>query len=145
MTVRKMTTDDIPEVAQIEKQCFHQPWSAEEILRTYQSVTSLFTVAEEGRKVVGYVGMYLVPDEGYIINVAVSPLFRKKGVATQLIAQILEDAKEEGVQNVSLEVRKSNQEAIRLYEKIGFESVGIRKNFYELPPEDAIIMWKYGI
>lgn len=145
MIVRKMRADDVDGVAFIEKNCFHKPWSAEEIRATFLREDSLFVVAQEKDCLIGYAGMYIVLDEGYITNVAVLSSERQKGVATELLRSLLTFAAEAGAESATLEVRTSNKEAIALYEKQGFESAGIRKNFYEYPSEDGIIMWKYNI
>ena len=102
----------------------------------------LLDMMEADKKLIGYIGIKAVIDEGYITNIAVFPEFRRRGVAKALLNKVFEFAKEKGLSFVSLEVRPSNTEAISLYEKTGFKEEGRRKNFYRLPLEDALIMTK---
>ena len=141
MNITEMQEKHLPALAELEKQCFHAPWS-EKMLRE-ELGGGIFLVAEQDGKVQGYVGCQTVLDEGYITNVAVSPDFRRRGAARLLIAELIARAKEKGLAFVTLEVRESNLAARRLYEKNGFEIVGKRKNYYEKPAEDAILMSKF--
>ena len=100
----------------------------------------IFLVAERGGQAVGYVGCQTVLDEGYITNVAVSPDCRRQGIARALIAKLTDEARAAGLAFVTLEVRASNAPAIALYEGAGFGRVGVRKNFYTAPTEDAVLM-----
>ena len=131
----------IKEIARLEEICFSEPWSEEGILEAYRLGTKFFA-AEADKKLIGYIGIKAVIDEGYITNIAVFPEFRRRGVAKALLNKVFEFAKEKGLSFVSLEVRPSNTEAVSLYEKTGFKEEGRRKNFYRLPLEDALIMTK---
>ena len=131
----------IKEIARLEEICFSEPWSEEGILEAYRLGTKFFA-AEADKKLIGYIGIKAVIDEGYITNIAVFPEFRRRGVAKALLNMVFEFAKEKGLSFVSLEVRPSNTEAVSLYEKTGFREEGRRKNFYRLPLEDALIMTK---
>ena len=131
----------IKEIARLEEICFSEPWSEEGILEAYRLGTKFFA-AEADKKLIGYIGIKAVIDEGYITNIAVFPEFRRMGVAKALLNKVFEFAKEKGLSFVSLEVRPSNTEALSLYEKTGFTEEGRRKNFYRLPLEDALIMTK---
>ena len=131
----------IKEIARLEEICFSEPWSEEDILEAYRLGTKFFA-AEADKKLIGYIGIKAVIDEGYITNIAVFPEFRRRGVAKALLNKVFEFAKEKGLSFVSLEVRPSNTEAVSLYEKTGFKEEGRRKNFYRLPLEDALIMTK---
>lgn len=131
----------IKDIAKLEELCFSEPWSEEGILEAYRSGTKFF-VAETGNKLLGYIGVKAVIDEGYITNVAVSPQYRRKGVAAALLDKIFEYAEEKRLSFVSLEVRPSNTAAVSLYQKTGFKEEGRRKDFYRLPREDALIMTK---
>ena len=131
----------IKEIARLEELCFSEPWSEEGILEAYRLGTKFFA-AEADKKLIGYIGIKAVIDEGYITNIAVFPEFRRRGVAKALLNKVFEFAKEKGLSFVSLEVRPSNTEAVSLYEKTGFREEGRRKNFYRLPLEDALIMTK---
>ena len=143
MIIRKMTLDDVKKVAEIEKECFSLPWSEASFEDSLAREDTVFLVCED-TEVVGYVGMYLSFEEGEITNVAVTPAYRKRGCGNLLMEAIAKEAKERAAQCIILEVRVSNAPAISLYKKHGFEEIGIRKNFYEHPTEDAIIM-KVGI
>ncbi len=131
----------ISPIAKLEKVCFSEPWSAEGLLDSYKSGTKFFA-AENGSRLIGYIGIKAVIDEGYITNVAVFPQYRRKGAATALINKVFEYAMEKSLSFVSLEVRVSNSEAVSLYEKLGFVTEGQRKDFYRNPREDALIMTK---
>lgn len=146
MLIRKMTFDDIAAAVLIEKDCFSLPWSEKSFKESLERDDTLFLVCEEqivskNVAVTGYIGMYLSFDEGNITNVAVSPSYRKKGYGEALVSAAKEIAKEMQIEKIFLEVRASNIPAISLYEKMGFESLGVRKNFYEHPQEDASIMY----
>ena len=139
ITVEKATADDISSIARLEKICFSDPWSENAILESIKAGTHFF-VAKVNNQTAGYIGISAILDEGYITNVAVDPEFRRKGVATYLINRVFSLARERALSFVSLEVRKSNEGAIALYNKHLFKQEGLRKNFYENPREDAIIM-----
>jgi ribosomal-protein-alanine N-acetyltransferase len=138
-----MTREDIPRIAEIEKECLSLPWSEASFEDSLAREDTVFLVCED-TEVVGYVGMYLSFEEGEITNVAVTPSYRKRGCGYLLMEAIKEEAKERRAECIILEVRVSNASAISLYKKHGFEPIGIRKDFYEHPTEDAIIM-KVGI
>lgn len=145
MTIESMTVDDISQVAEIERQIFSIPWSEKAFRNSMESDNTIYIVAKENNNVVGYAGMYLSFEEGNITNVAVNPLSRRKGIGEKIVRDILNRAYEKGVRDVFLEVRETNSVAIALYEKIGFKEEGIRKNFYDKPRENALIMWKHNL
>lgn len=138
MIIRDMVREDIPEVTAIEKQCFSQPWS-EQGFMDGMNAPAVFLVAEE-EAVTGYIGMYVSAPEGEIANVAVAKSARRRGCGKALICAMQEWASEHGITRIVLEVRSSNVAAIRLYEKMGFVKLGVRRNFYQFPEEDADIM-----
>ena len=138
MTVVPMQERHLAALAEIEKVCFHAPWSAD-MLRE-ELGKGLFLVAERDGAAVGYVGCQTVLDEGYITNVAVSPGCRRQGIGRALIGALVSCAKGQGLSFVTLEARASNMPAIALYENAGFQKVGVRKNFYTAPAEDALLM-----
>ena len=140
MLIREMNLQDVPAVARIEKQCFSLPWSEQSLTDSVVREDTLFLVCEDEQNVVGYIGMYISFDEGDITNVAVDSACRKKGYGESLVSKAIELAKEKKIEMIMLEVRVSNAPAISLYKKMGFEELGIRKNFYEHPVEDALIM-----
>lgn len=138
-----MTADHLDEVAELERICFTTPWSRNMLAEELDNYLSAFLVAlDDGGRVVGYAGLQAVLDEGYITNVAVRPDCRRQGVASQLLQVFLNFAEGNKLAFLSLEVRASNYDAIALYGSRGFRSVGRRKNYYEHPKEDAIIMTK---
>lgn len=145
MTIESMTVDDIVQVAEIERQIFSIPWSEKAFRDSMESDNTIYIVAKENDNVAGYAGMYLSFEEGNITNVAVNPLSRRKGIGEKIVRDILNRAYEKGVRDVFLEVRETNSVAIALYEKIGFKEEGIRKNFYDKPRENALIMWKHNL
>jgi ribosomal-protein-alanine N-acetyltransferase len=139
ISVRIAEEKDIPFIAEIEKECFSTPWS-EDAIKESMEASTLFFVAQKADKIVGYIGISAVCGEGYITNIAVKEIYRNMGVGSKIIEKVLEFAKRENLEFVSLEVRKSNQTAIGLYKKYDFLEAGIRKIFYTNPQEDAIIM-----
>lgn len=139
--VAALNKEDIKAVAELERVCFSEPWSENTLLQSLENGISFFTAKENG-KVLGYVGISCVLDEGYVTNIAVFPEYRKKGVATALIERLFSLARDSKLSFISLEVRPSNTAAIALYEKMGFKKEGQRKGFYRNPVEDAYIMTK---
>ena len=140
MELVRLTEAHIPEMVELEKICFSMPWSAEMIRRELNDPSCLYLAAVEGGALAGYIGVQTVLDEGYINNVAVRPEYRRRGVASALISLLMELGRENGLAFLTLEVRESNGAAIALYKKLGFSPVGRRKNYYEKPKEDAILM-----
>lgn len=138
MTVVPMAECHLAALAEIEKACFHAPWS-ETMLRE-ELDKGIFLVVERDGQAIGYVGCQTVLDEGYITNVAVSPDCRRQGVGRALIEELAQRARAQGLSFVTLEARASNAPAIALYEGAGFVRVGVRKNFYTAPSEDAVLM-----
>ena len=142
MMIRPMTEEDLLQVETIEQESFSMPWSFDAFKSTLAQKDTLYLVACEEMQIIGYCGMYISFDEGEIPNVAVRSDFRNRGIGEVMLKELLLQAQERGVASVFLELRKSNEAAKCLYEKLGFETAGIRKNFYEQPVEDAVIMWK---
>jgi ribosomal-protein-alanine N-acetyltransferase len=135
-----MKKEDVGAVAAIEKSCFSQPWTENGFIDAIENPTAFFWVAEENSQILGYLGMYESIDEGEITNVAVDDRFRCRGIGRALIEAAQEHAGEQGIARVVLEVRTGNTAAIALYGSCGFERVGVRRDFYEFPREDADIM-----
>lgn len=104
---------------------------------------AIYIVAEEQEQIAGYAGMWITLDEAHITNVAVHPKFRRKGIGETLVAALLRQARRHGALHQTLEVRVSNEAAIKLYEGMGFEGVGVRKRYYYDNNEDALIMWRH--
>lgn len=136
--------EHIDEIEQLEKQCFSVPWSRQALISQLPDDMHIFIAAfNESGSVLGYVGMMYVLDEGYISNVAVSPECRRLGIADKLIESLIKRANERNLSFVTLEVRESNLPAIELYRKFGFSDVGMRRNYYNRPTENAILMTKF--
>ena len=136
-----MNADHLDEVAELERICFSTPWSRNMLAEELDNLLSAFLVAlDDFGRVVGYAGLQVVLDEGYITNVAVRPECRKQGIAGKLLQVFLDFAEANQLAFLTLEVRASNYDAIALYGSRGFRSVGRRKNYYEHPKEDALIM-----
>ena len=128
----------------LEQACFSLPWTRDMLLSQLPDDSHEFLAAESVTgELLGYVGMMTVLDEGYISNVAVRPESRRQGIADLLISDLLERASLRELSFVTLEVREHNAPAIALYRKHGFSPVGLRKNYYEAPVENAILMTKY--
>ena len=138
--IRPMTGKDLPEVAEIERQCFSKPWTEEELEKCFGLENYRFFVSETASGAVGYVGIAKCADEGDVITLAVLPEYRRQGMALKLMETVLGYAEREGVNCLFLEVRVSNIPARTLYEKLGFRTVGLRPDYYEAPRENALLM-----
>lgn len=136
MKIEKLSKKHLDDVWEIEKICFSSPWSREDLEKQINIETSHFLVAVEDGRAVGYMGLQIFSEEGYVTNVAVLPQYRQRGIAAMLINEQMKNQ----MDFITLEVRQSNTPAINLYTKMGFENVGIRPNFYSNPTENAIIM-----
>lgn len=138
------TTELVPQIAALEEQCFSLPWTEAQLISQLPDERHEFIAAlDENGRVVGYVGMMFVLDEGYISNVAVDRSLRRRGIGDALIAEMNLRAQKRGLAFVTLEVRESNAPAIALYAKHGYVRVGERKNYYDFPRENAILMTKF--
>ena len=140
-TIVPMNTSHIPQVEEIERACFPDPWSRQllEELVDHAGAVSLAAVGEDGT-VLGYASAQTVLDEGYILNIAVRPDCRRQQIASQLLEVFINFAQGNRLSFLTLEVRASNAPAIALYERWGFAEAGRRRNYYEHPREDAVIM-----
>ncbi|MCX4370577.1 MAG: ribosomal protein S18-alanine N-acetyltransferase [Dysosmobacter sp.] len=136
-----MNGDHLDEVAELERVCFSDPWSRNMLSEELENDLAAFLVAlDERGAVAGYAGMQVVLDEGYVLNIAVRPDCRRQGVAGRLLQVFLDFARGNRLSFLTLEVRASNYAAIALYGSRGFRGVGRRKNYYEHPKEDAVLM-----
>lgn len=142
--ITPMKLEDLNEVLEIEALAFTTPWSRSSFLyELLENERALYLVAKnEFERVVGYVGMWIVFDEGHITNLATHPDFRRRGVAHKLMNELIRVSKEKGVRYLTLEVRRSNSSAQELYQKMGFVHMGVRRKYYLDNNEDALIMWK---
>lgn len=130
-------------IAAIEAECFSDPWPRETVAGQLSGPNHVFLVALDGETVVGYVGLMHVLDEGYISNVAVTARYRRQSIADRLIEALISRGMALGLSFLTLEVRQSNEPAKALYAKHGFLPVGLRKNYYVKPKEDAVLMTLY--
>jgi len=130
----------LPEICRIENELFSLPWSEDSFKAELDCKSTVFAVAEDGEKVCGFAIERHCFDEGEIFNIAVSQDKQGQKIGEKLLSFVLEAAEKRGVNTVFLEVRKSNYPAISLYKKSGFTEMGIRKNYYDSPKEDAVLM-----
>lgn len=143
LVIDPMRVRDLNDIMVIERLSFATPWTKAAFLsELLENDRAHYLVARADGKPVGYVGIWLVADEGHITNVAVHPDYRSRGVGRRLMEAITELARRKGARRLTLEVRKSNIRAQRLYESLGFKSVGVRRGYYRDNNEDAIIMWR---
>ncbi len=140
-TLRDMTQDDAPYLAQMEQDIFTDPWSESAYRELFQYSYYIKVVAETNDRIAGCACMTMLGGEGDIDRVMVDAGLRGQGIGSALVQRLLQSGRERGAEEFTLEVRKSNQAAIRLYEKNGFVSEGVRPGFYGKPKEDALIMW----
>ncbi len=142
MRIVKMQPEHVAAVAEMERQCFSDPWSEKSVASELDNPLSLWLIAEADGVVAGYVGSQTVLDSADMMNLAVSQDFRRQGIGEQLVNSLTEALAEKGVKTLLLEVRISNEPAKQLYQKLGFEIVGKRPRYYEKPREDALILRK---
>jgi len=140
--IRPMKLNDIAQVFEIEKNTFSLPWSVNSFKDACQKQENIYLVADIKGEIAGYCGLWTVTGEGNITNMAVAQKYRKNGIAFRLMREMERIALEKSTTIFFLEVRASNIAAIKLYQKMGYSNIGIRKNFYEKPLENAIIMSK---
>lgn len=142
MNIVPMNEHHVPQIALLERECFADPWSQQSIASELHNPLSLWLVAQEGQTLLGYVGSQTCQDETDMMNIAVFPASRRQGVAKALIESLVSALRERGSKQLTLEVRASNGPARQLYESLGFLQVGLRKNYYRNPKEDALILRK---
>ncbi len=140
--MEQMTVGHIAAVAELEKLCFSDPWSEASVAAELENPLSYWLVAMDGDALAGYVGSQSVLGESDMMNLAVSPEYRRQGVAKALVLALLDGLAQRGNHCLTLEVRASNVPARNLYDKLGFVQVGLRKNYYRNPREDALILRK---
>ncbi len=140
LIIERMEREHIPEIVELEKLCFSTPWTYENLEEELDNKTAYFFVALEDEKVIGYIGVSVVADSCFINNIAVFPEYRRQGVGRALIKMASLTADAMGTDFISLEVRESNYPAIAMYRSMGFEEMGMRRDFYRRPRENALIM-----
>lgn len=141
MIIRKMCERDLSAVCDLERLIFTRPWSEKDFQDSISKDNNIYLVAEEQGGIVGYCGLWEVAGEGQINNVAVTESHRGQGIAEEMLAALLDMGRKQGIEAFTLEVRVSNLPAVSLYHRMGFRDSGLRRNFYEAPTEDAVIMW----
>ena len=142
MIIREMRLDDVAQITKLETVCFSDPWSEKSIASELDNRLSYWLVAEEEGRIVGYVGSQSVLDSADMMNIAVSPDYRRRGIGRQLVEHLIFDLRNKNIHFLLLEVRVSNAPAIALYDKLGFRPVGKRPRYYHNPREDALILRK---
>lgn len=138
MHIKNLSSEYIKDVAEIERQCFSSPWSEEQLSEELKNDCAHFLIAVENGRAVGYAGLYAVCGEGDVARVAVLPEYRKTGIAKAILQQAFTG----DITEIFLDVRESNIPAISLYHSLGFKNIGVRKNYYSNPTENAILMKK---
>jgi len=142
LEIRRLSLGDLDDVEAIEKRAYGTPWSRSMFASELAKPASICLGAFEGERLVGYVINSRYVDAWHVMNVAVSPSHQRRGIATQLLEHLFDLTRDDERRGYTLEVRISNADAIRLYEKLGFERRGIRRGYYTDNREDALIMWR---
>ena len=140
--IRPLTEEYVDQVCVLEEEAFSMPWHKESFMEMIANENACYLVALVGEEVVASCGLRHIVGEGELNNVVTKSTMRGQGIGRQILLKLLDEGAKMGAQAFTLEVRVSNTPAIHLYESLGFVSEGIRKNFYEEPTEDALIMWK---
>ena len=140
--IRPLELDDLSDIEEIEQRAYPTPWSRSMFASELAKPTSICLGAFEGSELVGYVINSRYVDAWHIMNVAVAPERQRRGIATALLERLFELTRDDERRGFTLEVRVSNDAAIRLYEQLGFEARGIRRGYYTDNREDALIMWR---
>ncbi|MBE5866894.1 MAG: ribosomal-protein-alanine N-acetyltransferase [Lachnospiraceae bacterium] len=139
--IRPFCLEDVAELVEMERTIFSVPWSEQQFIDLLKRDYCLYMVAQKEEKIVAFAGLTILVDEGDVDKVMVAESCRGQGIAEKMMQELLTEARRRGVKEFTLEVRVGNTPAIRLYEKLGFVSEGIRPRFYDKPVEDAMIMW----
>ena len=143
LEIKVLGTEHLEDVLKIEEECFSKPWSENSVKELLLSEKAELLGAFDGGRLIGYSCLEWVLDEGSLTNIAVSDEYRKMGVGSQLMAALMKTAEEKELAFITLEVRVSNLPAVNLYRKFGFLDVGTRRNYYDAPREDALLMTRY--
>ncbi len=141
--IRDLTEEDLDDVCMIEEASFSMPWKKEHFRDLVYNDDAVYLVILLDKRIVGCAGYTDAVGEGYVNNVVISEEVRGMGLGRKLMEAVIESGHKRGINDFTLEVRVSNDPAVNLYKSLGFESAGIRKNFYEKPTEDAYVMWKH--
>lgn len=139
-SIRRMRREDVADVAKLERKIFNDAWSEKAIQETLEQKQTMTLLAYEDKRLIGYVILYFVLEEGEIARIAVEDAYRRQGVASKMLSELEYLCEDNGVNKLLLDVRESNETARRFYERQGFVRDGIRKNYYSDPVEDGILM-----
>lgn len=143
MLIRKMDVEDISRVVSLEEQLFTSAWSESDFLyEILQNDFSLNYVLEDEGYIIGYIGVWIMYEQSQITTIGVDPQYQRQGLGKAMMETVIDIAKQQDCEVMSLEVRISNEKAISLYQSLGFQNVGIRKNYYQDNHEDAYLMIK---
>lgn len=145
VTVSPMRRRHLPSVLAIEAQVYPRPWSSRLFEEELERSNRVYVVARVGAEVVGYAGLLMIADDGHVATVAVDPAWTRRGIGRCLLAELVTGALELGANQLTLEVRVSNQGAQDLYRSFGFAPAGARKAYYADNNEDALVMWAHDI
>ena len=138
-----MTKEHVDQIIEVEKECFSTPWSKQSFLQEIENNNlARYFVALDKNEVIGYIGMWSIVGEGHITNIAIKSSHRKMGAGAKLMDEIINYSLINNIISLTLEVRENNHKAIALYKKFGFNTLGVRKDYYAKPKENALIMWK---
>jgi len=141
LSLRLLREEDLDSVMALEEVCFSSHWSREAMQSELGNACAFYVVGEENGRIVGYGGEWIIMDEAHITTIAVDPDRRGQRFGERLLIALLQEARYRGARRATLEVRISNEPAVRLYRKYGFDSVAIRRKYYQDNDEDALIMW----
>jgi len=140
LTIHALTEEDLIKVAQLDEQLFESSWSIDSFRNELENKVSVNIIVRSDASIIGYTTTWMIVDELQINKIAVLPAYRNLGIASWMLDYILHRAKQLEISGVYIEVRRSNANAIHLYEKFGFSQCGIRTNYYDSPKEDALLM-----
>lgn len=141
VAIRPLTAGDVDTVVAIETEAFTTPWQRETFLDLIdRPALEILVLEDEAAGIIGYAVLWCILDQGELANMAVTPAHRRRGLGAFLLSRVLDVARERGIETVFLEVRTSNEDALKLYRRFGFADVGLRKGYYEHPKEDARVM-----
>jgi ribosomal-protein-alanine N-acetyltransferase len=144
---RVASADDLGGLLAVEEASFLNPWTREMYLAELdnEGISYLFVAKDDDGRVVGFCGFWRVVDELHINNLAVLPGYRRQGIASQILHRVFAEGRKVGAGRATLEVRRSNEIARRLYERFGFTVAGVRRGYYRHPEEDALVLWREGL
>lgn len=140
--LRKVELRDINAIRAIDAQVYPRPWSKQMTIDQTMGAERIHFVAEEAGRVISHGGMAIMGDDAHVTTLAVDPLHQRRGIATAVMERLFDEAQSSGCRAITLEVRVGNDAAVALYERLGFESAGVRPLYYRREGEDALVMWR---